>query len=135
KGLVVLSLRARGAAAWLPARLPRRTKIPTREFLIFNQELATLLRAGMPLVQSLDLLRRRVTSPVFRRVLDAVHDRVRGGTALSEAFGAHGALVSSVYSASLMAGERSGNLDSVLRRYVDYTRVIATVKRKTISAL
>lgn len=135
KGLVVLSLRAKGAAAWLPARLPGRTKIPTREFLIFNQELATLLRAGMPLVQSLDLLRQRVTTPVFRRVLDDVHERVRGGTALSEAFAAHAELLSSVYTASLVAGERSGNLDSVLRRFVDYTRVIATVKRKTISAL
>jgi type IV pilus assembly protein PilC len=89
----------------------------------------------MPLVQSLELLKGRVVSPVFRSVLDDVHERVRSGTALSDAFAAHGDLFPSVYTASLLAGERSGNLDSVLRRFVEYTKIIATVKRKTISAL
>ena len=89
----------------------------------------------MPLVQSLDLLKRRVTSPTFRRVLDDVHEKVRSGTALSDAFGSHADLFPRVYTASLLAGERSGNLDAVLRRYVEYTKIIATVKRKTVSAL
>jgi type IV pilus assembly protein PilC len=64
-----------------------------------------------------------------------VHEKVRGGMALSDAFEAHGAVVPSVYTASLLAGERSGNLDAVLRRYVEYAKIIATIKRKTISAL
>ena len=72
---------------------------------------------------------------MFRSVLDDVHEKVRSGTALSDAFGAHGELFPRVYTASLLAGERSGNLDAVLRRYVEYTKIIATVKRKTISAL
>jgi type IV pilus assembly protein PilC len=76
-----------------------------------------------------------VSTPIFRSVLDDVHERVRGGTALSDAFAAHGNLFPSIYTASLVAGERSGNLDSVLRRFVEYTKVIATVRRKTISAL
>jgi type IV pilus assembly protein PilC len=135
KGLFVLSLQPKGAIGGLSLRLPQRTSIPQREFLVFNQELATLLKAGMPLVQSLDLLKRRVDSPVFRGVLDDVHDRVRSGTALSDAFGAHEQVIPSVYTASLLAGERSGNLDSVLRRYVEYAKVVATVKRKTLSAL
>jgi type IV pilus assembly protein PilC len=135
KGLFVLSLRPKGSIAGLPFRLPRRSKVPMREFLVFNQELATLLKAGMPLVQSLDLLKSRVSTPIFRSVLDDVHERVRGGTALSDAFAAHGNLFPSIYTASLVAGERSGNLDSVLRRFVEYTKVIATVRRKTISAL
>ena len=134
-GLYVLSLHQRGAIGGLSLRLPRRSSVPTREFLVFNQELATLLKAGMPLVQSLDLLKRRVDSPTFRGVLNDVHDRVRGGAALSEAFGAHAGLLPSVYTASLLAGERSGNLDQVLRRFVEYTKIIETVKRKTISAL
>ena len=135
KGLFVLSLKPKGAIAGLPFQLPSRRSIPMREFLVFNQEMATLLKAGMPLVQSLDLLRRRVTTPLFRTVLDDVHERVRAGAALSDAFAGHGTLVPSIYTASLMAGERSGNLDAVLRRYVEYTKIIATVKRKTISAL
>jgi type IV pilus assembly protein PilC len=135
KGLHVLSLEARGALGrWLPALLTRR-HIPRHEFLIFNQELATLLKAGMPLVQSLDLLRRQITSPVFRAVLDAVHEKVRAGTALSDAFSEHAELFPRVYTASLVAGERSGNLDAVLRRYVAYEKVIDAVRRRTLSAL
>src|SRR5206468_12019369 len=135
KGLYVLSLQPKSAIAGLSLHLPQRHTINNREFLVFNQELATLLKAGMPLVQSLDLLRRRVTTPTFRGVLDDVHEKVRAGSALSDAFGSHGELFPSVYTASLLAGERSGNLDAVLRRYVEYTKIIATVKRKTVSAL
>jgi type IV pilus assembly protein PilC len=135
RGLYVLSLRPRRAVAGLALGLPSRSAVPTRDFLIFNQELATLLKAGMPLVQSLDLLRQRVEAPTFRGILDDVHGRVRSGSALSDAFAAHGAVVPSVYTASLLAGERSGSLDAVLRRYVEYSKIIATVKRKTVSAL
>jgi len=135
KGLYVLSLQPKNAIAGIGLALPQRRGIKTQEFLVFNQELATLLRAGMPLVQSLDLLKSRVTSPTFRRVLDDIHERVRSGTALSDAFAAQGNLFPRVYTASLLAGERSGNLDAVLRRYVEYTKIIATVKRKTLSAL
>src|SRR5436305_6657955 len=111
KGLYVLSLQPKNAIAGVAIRLPQRRGVNTREFLVFNQELATLLRAGMPLVQSLDLLKSRVTSPIFRTVLNDIHEKVRSGTALSEAFEAHGDLVPRVYTASLLAGERSGNLD------------------------
>jgi type IV pilus assembly protein PilC len=135
KGLYVLSLQAKGALPGLAIRLPRQSRIPSLEFLVFNQELATLLKAGMPLVQSLDLLRRRVVSPTFRGVLDDVYEKVRSGSAMSDAFAIHGALFPSVYTASLLAGERSGSLDTVLRRFVEYTKVIATVRRRTISAL
>jgi type IV pilus assembly protein PilC len=135
KGLFVLSLQPKHAIAGISLGLPQRTSVNMREFLVFNQELATLLKAGMPLVQSLDLLKRRVTSPVFKRVLNDVHEKVRSGAALSDAFATHGDLFPRVYTASLLAGERSGNLDAVLRRFVEYTKIIATVKRKTVSAL
>jgi type IV pilus assembly protein PilC len=135
KGLYVLALQPKGSVGGLSVRLPRRTTVPWAEFLIFNQELATLLKAGMPLVQSLDLLRQRVTSPVFRAVLNDVYQHVRSGTALSDAFSTHGALFPSVYTASLLAGERSGNLDAVLRRFVEYSKIVATVKRKMATAM
>jgi type IV pilus assembly protein PilC len=135
RGLHVLALQPKGALGRWSLALPRRRRIPTREFLEFNQELATLLKAGMPLVQSLDLLRSGVKDQVFRPVLDAVHDRVKAGTALSDAFEEHGELVPRVYTASLMAGERSGSLETVLRRYVAYARLIGAVRRKTLSAL
>jgi type IV pilus assembly protein PilC len=135
KGLFVLSLQPRHAVGGVSLRLPQRRSINNREFLVFNQELATLLRAGMPLVQSLGLLKGRVTSPAFKAVLDDVHEKVRSGTALSDAFAAHGDMFPRVYGASLLAGERSGNLDAILRRYVEYTKIIQTMKSKTVSAL
>lgn len=136
KGLYVLSLQRRGALPGLGSLGGgRRHKISQQEFLMFNQELATLLKAGMPLVQSLDILRERVKNPTFKAVLDGVHEKVRSGTALSDAFAEHGDLFPPVYAASLMAGERSGNLDAVIRRYVAYEKIIGAVRRRTISAL
>jgi type IV pilus assembly protein PilC len=135
KGLLVLALQRAGRSRLGALALPHRARIATREFIIFNQELATLLKAGMPLVQSLDILRRRITTPVFKGVLDDVNERVQAGSSLSEAFEAHGALFPGVYTASLLAGEKSGNLEQVIRRYVAYVKVVASVKRRTISAL
>ena len=136
KGLHVLALRPRGGIG-LPGLSfgSRKPKVARHEFLVFNQELATLLKAGMPLVQSLDILRTRLANPVFKAVLDDVHEKVRSGTALSEAFQSHGELFPSVYTASLMAGERAGNLDAVLRRFVAFAKVVDTVRKKTLSAL
>ena len=92
KGLHVLSLQPRGFITGWSISLPRRRRIRPREFLEFNQELATLLKAGMPLVQSLDLLRSGVSDALFRSLLDAVYERVKAGAALSDAFEEHGAL-------------------------------------------
>lgn len=135
KGLYVLGIQRAGGLSLGNLGLPQRKRIPTREFLIFNQELATLLKAGMPLVQSLDILRQRVPNPLFKSVLDDVHERVRGGSSMSDAFEMHGSLFPGVYTASLLAGEKSGSLELVIRRYVAYVKVVAGVKRKTVSAL
>ena len=135
RGLYVLGIQRTGGIMPAGISLPRRTRVSTREFLVFNQELATLLKAGMPLVQSLEILKRRVSNPLFKSVLDDVYERVRAGSSLSEAFEAHGELFPGVYTASLLAGEKSGNLEQVIRRYVAYVKVVATVRRKTISAL
>jgi type IV pilus assembly protein PilC len=135
KGLYVLAIQRGGAFGLGSLGMPRRRRIATREFLVFNQELATLLKAGMPLVQSLEILRRRVANPVFKSVLDDVYDRVRSGSSLSEAFESHGSMFPGVYTASLLAGEKSGSLEQVIRRYVAYVKVVSGVRRKTISAL
>jgi len=85
-------------------------------------------------VQSLDILRKRVPNPVFKAALDDIYDRVRSGAALSEAFEAQ-KMFTAVYTASLMAGEKSGNLEGVIRRYVAHVKVLAGVRAKVISAL
>ncbi len=134
KGLYVLDVKAarRGLGGLTRSRGGR---IKLHEFLVFNQELATLLKAGMPLVQSLEILRRNVPNPVFKGVLDDVYEKVRSGTALSDAFEAHPRHVTPIYTASLMAGERSGSLEQVLRRYVAYVQVLNAVRRRVVSAL
>jgi type IV pilus assembly protein PilC len=135
KGLFVLSMQRRGGLGQLAPGGGKRRRVARQEFLVYNQELATLLKAGMPLVQSLDILRQRIANPTFKGVLDGVYEKVKAGTSLSDAFGEHPDLFPAVYSASLMAGERSGNLDAVIRRYVAYEKIIGAVRRKTISAL
>jgi type II secretory pathway component PulF len=95
KGYYILAARPKGALALpgLPA-LPalRRRGVSGQELLLFNQELATLLKAGMPLAQSLDILRQKLTNPAFKAILDDVYEKVRSGTALSDACNAHGSV-------------------------------------------
>jgi len=111
-----------------------RPKVPTDLLLVFCQELAALLKAGLPLVQSLEVMLERQRHPVFRHSLEAVRDRVKAGTALSEAFRAERDLYPPMLSASLVAGERSGNLEGVLRRLAQYLRLNLSLKKKAISA-
>jgi type IV pilus assembly protein PilC len=135
KGLYLLSVHGAGVRlGGLTLPSARRKRVGMTEFLIFNQELATLLKAGLPLVQSLDILRRRVPNPVFQAALNDIHDRVRSGSALSDAFEAQG-LFTGVYTASLMAGEKSGSLEQVIRRYVQHMKVITAARSQVISAL
>jgi type IV pilus assembly protein PilC len=136
KGLYLLSVHGGPSlkVGTVKLSLPKRRKIRTPEFLIFNQELATLLKAGLPLVQSIDILRRRVPNPVFRATLDDVYEKIRSGSALSDAFEAQH-MFSGVYTASLMAGEKSGSLEQVIRRYVQHMKVLGSVRSHVVSAL
>ena len=136
EGLFLLSFRQRAGFSWSSVSVQRKRRPGVREFTVFNQELAALLKAGMPLLQSLDILRPadRI-SRFLKTVLDDVHEQVRGGTSLSDAFASHGDLFPGVYTASLLAGEKSGNLEETLRRYVSYAKVISGVRRRTLSAL
>ena len=136
KGLYLLSVQSRSGlkVGRFQLGLPQRRRVRMSEFLVFNQELATLLRAGLPLVQSLEILRRRVPNPVFKMALDDIYEKVRSGSSLSEAFEAQ-RLFSGVYTASLMAGEKSGSLEQVIRRYIAHIKVMLGVRSSVISAL
>jgi type IV pilus assembly protein PilC len=119
----------------LRSLLKRRQRITQTEFTLFNQELAALLRAGLPLLQSLDIMLERMKNPFFQNVLRDVRDKVKSGTALSDAFRAHGTLFPRIYSASLVAGEKSGGLETVLQRYVQYLKLTEGTKKKVTAAL
>ncbi len=112
-----------------------RQRIGQTEFTLFNQELAALLRAGLPLLQSLDIMLDRMKNPFFRRVLMDIRDKVKSGISLSDAFNSHGELFPRIYSSSLVAGEKSGDLEGVIQRYVEYTKLTQGIKNKVIAAM
>lgn len=136
RGCHVFEVRQRGVP--LRLELPwsgRRRKIPPRDFLAFNQELAALLKAGLPLLQALDIMLGRMEDPVLREVVTEVRDDVKSGAELSDAFAKHGRLFPTIYASSLKAGERSGELESVLRRFIRYQTLVLETRRKVVSAL
>ena len=109
-------------------------KVKLDLFLIFNQQFLTLIRAGLPILSSLDLLARRQKDLSFRAQLEDVGGRVKTGESISAAFEAQGT-VPLVYTSTLLAGERSGNLEEVLQRYLDFQRVALTFRKKLRASL
>lgn len=120
----------------LLAQLGRRTErgIPTADFLVFNQQFNTLLRAGLPILKALDLLAERAAALKLRPILRDVRQRVRDGALLSEALAGQGSFPP-VYVTAITAGERSGNLSGVLEQYISYLRVSTGFRRGLVTAL
>ncbi len=137
QGLYVFSIRPKGLLVLrrLKAVSPKgRGGFKLEPFLIFNQQFVTLIRAGLPILKALDLLSTRVGHAGLReRVMD-VRERVRGGALLSEAFEAQG-IFPKIYTTTLMAGEKSGNLEEVLDRFITYTRMALSVRKKILVSL
>jgi len=113
----------------------RVSKIKTEDFLLFNQQLSALLRAGLPILQAIGILRKRVQNEQLRITLEDVEQKVRAGQALSQAFAAQGDAFPRIYIASILAGERAGSLDEVLLRYVSYQKTITEARRKIKKSL
>jgi len=134
EGLRGRALVAAGAES--VGRLFRRGRpVSTEEFLVFNQELVALLKAGLPIVAGFDILLERQGNPRFRLILGDIREKLVSGVALSDAFLSHGDVFPSLYGSSLKAGERSGEIEKVLRRYLTYQKILAGVRRKVVSAL
>jgi type IV pilus assembly protein PilC len=131
QGLYLISVR-RGLS--LSAFRLRRRRVDPALLLVFSQELAALLKAGLPLFQSLDVMLERQRDAVLRQSLATVREKVKAGIALSDAFRQEGDLYPPIFAASLVAGERSGNLDQVLRRFASHLRLNQALKKKAISA-
>jgi type IV pilus assembly protein PilC len=109
-------------------------KLNLEKFLIFNQQFVTLIRAGLPILKSLDLLAERLTDPKLEPYIKAVREEVRNGTLLSEAFRQQG-IFPKIYVSSVMAGEKSGSLTEVLDRYIHYQKLSLAVKKKVMVSL
>jgi len=134
EGYHVFSLsRQRGLEGLWPRASLSRLKL--EPFLHFNQQLAALIQAGLPILQAITLLAKRQSHSALRSVLSQIETRIREGTPMSEAFAAQGDVFPKLYTASLLAGEKSGNLDGVLSRYIAYTRQMIGLKRKIRQAM
>jgi type IV pilus assembly protein PilC len=129
-GYYVYSVKSRG----LLAGSGKTKKVKLETFLVFNQQFLTLIRAGLPILGSIELLARRQKLPHFRAQLEDVANRVKNGESISEAFVAQGGFPI-VYTTTLLAGERSGNLEEVLQRYLDFQRVSLTFRKKLLASL
>jgi type IV pilus assembly protein PilC len=127
---------ARRGAVQLRDLLPRGKKIiSTEHFLLFNQELLALVKAGLPILQSFDIMLERQKNLRFKEVLTDVREKLKSGIALSDAFSAYGEAFPAIYSTSLRAGERSGDLEGVLRRFLRYQKIIVNLRKRVIGAL
>jgi type IV pilus assembly protein PilC len=101
---------------------------------VFNQQFLTLIKAGLPILNSLDLLIKRQKDAQLKQVLENVRERVKGGELLSDAFATH-SMVPKIYTTTLMAGEKSGNIDEVLTRYINFQRMAMTFRKKLFVSL
>lgn len=134
QGFHVYSIRPRPtlSLAWKTDGAKKKVKLA--DFLVFNQQFVTLIRAGLPILKALDLLATHIVQPSLRDCVNQVRASVRGGALLSEAFREQG-MFPEIYTTSLLAGEKSGNLEGVLDRYVSYQRTALTVRKKLLASL
>ena len=129
-------LSGRSLAESLAMFVPRgRHPVKEGQFLVFNQELVALLKAGLPIVNGLDILLERQENPRFKEILRDVRGQLVSGVALSDAFLSHGDVFPRLYATSLKAGERSGEIEKVLRRYLTYQKILGGIRRKVTGAL
>jgi type IV pilus assembly protein PilC len=135
QGFLVYSVKPRGMFAGGEVSLTgRRRKVKNADFIIFNQQFLTLIHAGLPILNSLELLIKRQRSESLRSLLENVRDRVKSGELLSDAFAAQGAFPK-LYTTTLLAGEKSGNMEEVLGRYISFQKLAMSFRKKLAVSL
>ena len=135
KDLLVISLRrAGGAADAARSIMPFRHRVKSKEFLLFNQEFMALIRAGLPILASLDILIERRKNPAFKKALVDIRERIKSGESLSQAFEAQN-LFPRIYASSLASGERSGEIATMLKRFITYSRTVLAIRKKVVGAM
>src|SRR5438034_1505826 len=133
QGLLPMDIRPRG---WSLSLRPRKRPqaIKAEDFILFNQQFVALIRAGLPILKALDLLKDQIRNPLLQHHIVNVRDRVYSGSLLSEALRAQG-VFPSVYNSSIFAGERSGNLVEVINRYIQYEKTVLSVRKRFLNSL
>lgn len=134
KGFCVLSIKRDWKKIRVPIN-PFEKKIKDKDFIMFNQELVALIKAGYPILKGIGIIITRVKNIHLRELLMMVENGIRQGKSLSDAFLPYEKNFSKVYTASLMAGESSGNLAETIGRFISYSKIISRTKTKIRTAL
>ena len=135
QGLLLFSLEGPRSAAALLSIGKIGGRLSLREFLVFNQEFLALVKSGLPILKTFDLLAERAFHPGFQAALQGVRSEIRGGAAISEAMARYPVYFSDLYRASLRSGEQTGTLGEVLQRYIAYVKLVIAVREKVFKAL
>jgi len=135
QGLFVLQLK--GSTPWRDsaARRQRRGHVPLRDFLIFNQQFVALVKAGLPILRTFDLLTERASNAGFQQALQEVREGIRGGASISEAMGVQPHVFPELYRSTIQSGEHTGHLIDVLQRYIVYIKLLIAIREKVGKAL
>jgi type IV pilus assembly protein PilC len=134
QGYLVYWVKPRTILSGGSAQFGKRGKLRQSTFLIFNQQFLTLIKAGLPILTALDLLIKRQRDKALLKLLENVRERVKGGELLSDAFAAQ-QIFPKMYTTTLMAGEKSGSMEEVLGRYIQYQRMVQTFRKKLAVSL
>jgi type IV pilus assembly protein PilC len=134
QGYLVYWVKPRTILSGGSAQYGKRGKLRQSTFLIFNQQFLTLIKAGLPILTALDLLIKRQRDKALLKLLENVRERVKGGELLSDAFAAQ-QIFPKMYTTTLMAGEKSGSMEEVLSRYIQYQRMVQTFRKKLMVSL
>lgn len=135
QGLYVLSLEGRGSGAAASLSITKKGGLTLREFLVFNQQFLALVKSGLAILKTFDVLTDRATHPGFQKALQQVREKIRGGSSISEAMTAAPTFFPDLYRATVQSGEHTGNLVEVLQRYISYLKLLIGVREKVVRAL
>jgi type IV pilus assembly protein PilC len=109
--------------------------VSTKDLAIFTRQFATMISAGLPLVQCLDILAKQTSKPSFSRVISEVTREVEAGSTLSDALGRHRTVFDDLFCNMVAAGEAGGVLDEILMRLATYIEKADALKRKIQGAM
>ena len=109
--------------------------VTPKEIMMFSKQLSTMVRAGLPLLEAIDILRQNTQNPRFGTVLKTISDDLQSGASLSAAFQKHPKVFDSIYINLLKAGEASGRLDTFLNKLVESIEKTEKVKSQIKTAM
>jgi len=136
KNLVIVSLEEKTKRALgIKKTAAKKARVRLRELAVFTRQLATMISAGIPILESVEVLSEQAEDPGFRSVLQDIAEQVRAGTDLSEAMSRHPDVFKDLYINMIRAGEASGQIDEILNRLAEYLEETDALRREIKSAM